>query len=99
VPGIIKTNITMNAFKGDGSLHGKMEKVQSKGMSPDRCAKKMIRAIAKGKEEVLIGGPEIYSIHLRRFFPAFFSRIIRNHPVKRISKFFRSFVKNKKKGS
>ena len=62
IPGIINTNITINALKGDGTKYGKMEKLQAQGMNVHECANKILRAIIKGKEEVLIGGPEIMTV-------------------------------------
>jgi hypothetical protein len=46
-----------------------------------------VDAIHRKKEEVLIGGKEIHTVLVRRLFPGFFSRVIRNHPVKRWRKF------------
>ena len=56
-----------------------------KGITPEKCAQKILNAISKGKEETLIGGPEILTVYLRRFFPALFSKIIRNHPIKKLN--------------
>jgi len=92
IPGIIRTNITVNALKGDGTTYGKMETLQARGMSAEKCAKKMLRAIAKEKEESYIGGPEIITVYLRRFFPHLFSKIIRNHPVKKINQIKKKFL-------
>jgi dehydrogenase/reductase SDR family protein 7B len=83
VPGIIKTPITVNALKGDGSLHGKMDKVQSTGISAEACAKRMIPKIDSKKEEAYIGGKEGFTLWLNRFFPGLQRRLIRNNPVKK----------------
>ena len=91
IPGIIKTAIIVNALMGDGSKYGKMEKVQEQGISPAKCAKKILNVISKGKEEVLIGGPEILTVYIRRFFPTIFSKIIRNHPIKKLNQIRRIF--------
>jgi dehydrogenase/reductase SDR family member 7B len=91
IPGIIKTDITLNALKGDGTKYGKMEKVQERGIIPEACAHKILDAISRGKEEALIGGPEIFTAYIRRYFPAIFSRMIRNHPIKRLNKIVNMF--------
>jgi short-subunit dehydrogenase len=85
VPGFIKTNITVNAFKGDGTKYGKMMQVQEKGMISSLCARKILDALSKNKEEALIGGPEILSIYFKRFFPTISSKIMRSHPIKKLN--------------
>lgn len=88
VPGFIRTPITVNALQGNGQAYGKMLSVHEKGMDPDECANRTIRAVARQKEEVLIGGPEIYSVYLKRFFPSLWSSLMRKHPVKMLERLF-----------
>lgn len=76
-PGKIKTNVSLNAVTSDGSAHGKMDESHVNSMSPERCAKEILAAICRNKEEVYIGGKELNIIWIRRFFPRLFSRIIR----------------------
>jgi len=83
IPGIISTPITRNALRGDGSPHGRMATVHERGMSASACAEGILDAVAKGKEEALVGGKEVLTVHLHRFLPGLFSRMIRNHPVRR----------------
>jgi len=75
-PGSINTNISVNAIEKDGSKHGIMDPAQSNGMSAEECAKHYIRAIKKGRVEVLIGGKEFIMFHLKRFFPRLFFKLI-----------------------
>lgn len=75
-PGSINTNISINAIEKDGSKHGVMDPAQSNGMSAETCAKHYIRAIKKGRAEVLIGGKEFIMFHLKRFFPRLFFKLI-----------------------
>ncbi|RPH34401.1 MAG: SDR family NAD(P)-dependent oxidoreductase [Bacteroidales bacterium] len=75
-PGSINTSISINAIEKDGSKHGVMDPAQSNGMSAETCAKHYIRAIKKGKVEVLIGGKEFIMFHLKRFFPRLFFKLI-----------------------
>jgi len=75
-PGSINTNISVNAIEKDGSKHGIMDPAQSKGMSAEDCAKHYIKAIKKGRPEVLIGGKEFIMFHLKRFFPRLFFKLI-----------------------
>jgi len=81
-PGFIRTNVSINALTGDGSPLNEMDEAQDKGMSPEQCAKQIIRAIEKQKEEVLVGGKEKYAVYLKRFFPGVFSKILRKAKVR-----------------
>lgn len=82
-PGWIRTNITLNAMIGDGSKLNAMDKTTDKGLSPAQCAKKIIEAIQKKKEEVYIGGAkEIFGVYTKRFFPKLFSKIVRKVAVR-----------------
>jgi len=84
IPGIIRTPITKNALLGDGRLHGRMEAVHERGMSAEVCAERILDAVARGKEEALVGGWEILTVPFHRLLPGLFSRVIRNHPVRRL---------------
>ncbi len=77
-PGFIHTNISINALKGDGSKQNTMDEGQANGMSAETCAKKIVDAMIKEKEEIYIGGfREVAGIYIKRYFPKLFSRIIR----------------------
>ncbi|WP_080058707.1 SDR family oxidoreductase [Spirosoma aerolatum] len=77
-PGYIRTAISLNALEANGQKHNKMDVNQEKGMAPDVFAQRLLRAVNAQKEEVYIGGSEIYGIYLKRFFPSLLSRILRN---------------------
>ncbi|GAB3961087.1 SDR family NAD(P)-dependent oxidoreductase [Spirosoma harenae] len=76
-PGYIRTAISLNALNATGSKHAKMDENQEKGMAPDEFAQRLLKAVGAQKEEVYIGGSEIYGIYLKRFFPSLLSRILR----------------------
>jgi short-subunit dehydrogenase len=59
-----------------------MDDAQEKGMSPELCAKQIIEAVSKRKQEVNIGGKEIYAVKLKRFFPFLFSKLINKAKVR-----------------
>jgi short-subunit dehydrogenase len=80
-PGFIKTNVTYNALKADGSRQNTMDDAQANGMTADECAAEIVKAINSGKQEVYIGGKEKYGVLLKRFFPGLFSKIIRKAKV------------------
>lgn len=77
-PGYIHTPISTNALNASGHKHGKMDENQEKGMNVGEFAKRLLRAVRQGKEEVYIGGKETYGIYLKRFLPGLLSRIVRN---------------------
>lgn len=81
-PGFIHTPITLAALTGDGSPLNKMDEAQFKGKSVKWCAKKIVSAIESQKEEVYIGGREVFGVYIKRFFPKIFSNIIRKAKVR-----------------
>ncbi len=73
-PGLIKTDISKNAVKGDGSKYNKMDQGQANGMPVEECVRQSIAAIRSGKEEVIISGiKEKFGVYMKRFFPRLFS--------------------------
>ena len=77
-PGFIKTPISRSALVGDGSRYDVMDQAQENGMAAEKCARKMIRAIAGKKREIYIGGMEIAGIYLKRWLPALAAVLVRN---------------------
>jgi len=71
-PGFVKTNISFNAIEKNGQSHGIMDPHQDKGISAEYCAKKFIKAIKKGRAEVIIAKKEWIMVYLKRFFPKLF---------------------------
>lgn len=84
IPGFINTSIISKGMDGKGNLYNKNLSVNEKGMTPEKCASKIIQAIMNEKQEVLIGGIEVWSVYLYRFFPKLFNFFIRNHPIKKL---------------
>jgi len=82
-PGWVRTNVTLNALTGDGSKLNKMDRTTELGLSPRRCAEKIVEAIQKKREEVYIGGAkEVLGVYLKRFFPRLFSKAVRKMKVR-----------------
>ncbi len=75
-PGFVKTNISFNALEKNGQSHGIMDSHQDKGISADYCAKKYLKAIKKGKAEVIIAQKEWIMVYLKRFFPSLFFHFV-----------------------
>ena len=78
-PGFINTSKPMNILS---EASQKLEKVQYSRKPVEWCAVKMATAIEQKKEEVYIGGKEIFMVYLKRFLPSLFTRIIRRIPVR-----------------
>ena len=89
--GFVNTNITVNALNGDGTKYSKMMEVQKQGLSTSFVAGKILVAALKNKEEILIGRSEILGVYCKNLFPTLFSKIIRNHPMKKIKTVKRFF--------
>jgi short-subunit dehydrogenase len=82
LPGFIKTDISLNALVGDGSRQEKMDNAQNKGMSAEKCARLIIKAIESNKNEAYIGGAkEVLGIYLKRFWPKAAAKVIRKLSV------------------
>ena len=81
-PGYVKTNISFNALTATGKPWNKMDKNTDQGISSEKCAQSIIKAIEKNKAEVYIGKIEILAVYLKRFFPGIFRRLIRNFTPK-----------------
>ena len=82
IPGFVRTPIVQHALTGKGVPYGKTLPAYERGMDPDVCAARILRAVARHKEAALIGGYELSSLYLKRFFPSLLSVLVRNHPVR-----------------
>lgn len=80
-PGFVKTNVSINAFVGDGSKANVMDDAQANGISAEACARAIIRAIQRNKREIYVGR-ESYGVYVKRFFPGLFARIIKRAKVR-----------------
>ena len=81
-PGYIRTNISLNAVAADGSKFGKMDENQANGMAAEECASRILDAIYKNKDEVYMGGIEVFGVYLKRYFPKILSKIVRRQMPK-----------------
>ena len=81
-PGFVSTSISMNALTGDGTSQQKMDTATANGISPERFAKLMAKAIHSKKEEAYIAGfKEKLGVYVKRWFPRIFSIMIRKLSV------------------
>jgi len=76
-PGYVRTSVSFNALSADGTPYGRMESVIERGIPAERCAAAVLRALDRGREEILVGGKEIWAARAKRWFPRTFSRVLR----------------------
>ncbi len=77
-PGYVKTHVSQNAFLGDGSPNNTLDKGQANGISPEACARSIVKAIERHKAEMYPGKlKEVGAVYLKRFFPAILRRLVR----------------------
>ena len=81
-PAQVRTNISYQALAGDGDKYGKMDPLIEAGMTPDECAEAIIKAVVKGKHQVLVGtGTPIIGTYVKRLSPTLFTRLVRKAQV------------------
>ena len=76
-PGRVRTNISFYALDKGGQQHGKLDPGQAGGLSADKAARKIVRAVEKGRREVLVGRSELVMVWIKRFFPGLCARLAR----------------------
>jgi short-subunit dehydrogenase len=79
-PGYIRTDISLSALRGDGAKHAKMDPGISQGMPAAECARRILQAVARGKNEIIVGTQrERGLVYLKRFFPDLLARMVSRH--------------------
>ncbi len=83
-PGYIRTNITMNAVKGDGSAVAEIGHNIANGLPADKAALQIMKAVAAGKFEAFVGknGNEKLALIVKRIAPALLQKIVRKQVPK-----------------
>lgn len=76
-PGRVRTDISLNSLDRNGQRRGVMDPGQANGISAEKAAKKIVRAIDRNKREVLVGGKELIMVYIKRFFPGLCARLAR----------------------
>jgi len=76
-PGFIRTEISLSALKGDGSMHAKMDPELAQGMPAEECARQILNAVARKKEDVTIAARrEKMLVYMKRFAPGLLARMV-----------------------
>ncbi|MBM3853429.1 MAG: SDR family oxidoreductase [Verrucomicrobia bacterium] len=76
-PGYVRTAVSANALGPHGEQHGRTDGTHETGIAPERCAAALLRGLARGRDEVQVGGWEVAGIYLQRFAPWLLHRIVR----------------------
>jgi dehydrogenase/reductase SDR family protein 7B len=80
-PGFVRTDVSINALRGDGAPQGTMDEATARGIDPDDCARTVVTATARRREEVYVGGFERVGVYLKRLSPRLLARFLRNAKV------------------
>jgi short-subunit dehydrogenase len=75
-PGYINTPIAVNALNGQGGKYNKLDVENANGLEPQDLAQKIVRAIAKKKNEVYFGKFEVNAVRLKRFLPGLLTKML-----------------------
>jgi short-subunit dehydrogenase len=75
-PGRVRTNISLHALEKDGKEHGKMDPGQAKGITPEQCARKMIRAMKRNRKDVLIGKSELVMVWIHKYCKPLYYKLV-----------------------
>jgi len=76
-PGRVQTNISFYALEKNGKQHGKLDAGQANGISVEKAAKKIVKAIRQQKPEILVGGKELLMVYFKRFIPLLCRKLAR----------------------
>jgi short-subunit dehydrogenase len=82
IPGFIRTEITAHALTGTGERFGRVLPLYHEAMTAEECADRILRAVARDRREVLVGGPELWTVHLHRLSPWLAALVVWGHPVR-----------------
>jgi len=76
IPGPVRTNMSISSLTGDGNKYAIMDRFMDTGISPTKCAEKILNGISKEKNKIEIVNFEVRKmIFLKRYFPRIFARI------------------------
>ena len=58
-----------------------MDEAQEAGIPPEECAERLVKAVQRGRDQVIIAGREGAGVYLKRWSPALYRRLIRKMKV------------------
>jgi short-subunit dehydrogenase len=75
-PGRVRTEFSEAAFEGDGSRHGKTDETSYAGITPERVAKRTLRALDAGADEIVVARWEHLPVLMKRASPTLLRRAL-----------------------
>ncbi len=75
-PGYVKTDIRKNALQADGTKYNEMGEAHKDAMDPDEFAEKLLPKVSAGKQEIYIGGKEVWAVYLKRLSPKLVNKLL-----------------------
>ncbi len=76
-PGYVRTNLSRHALTATGGPNARLDAGQARGIPPSRVAAVLLDAVRRRRDEVFVGGPEIWAVRLKRHFPRLFAHVLR----------------------
>lgn len=76
-PGFIKTDVSINSLKPDGSKVAKNSPAQENGMPTEVFAQKLLKVLTKNKFHSYIGHKELLAVPLHAFMPSLLYKMLR----------------------
>ena len=81
-PGFTASNIRNTALSKDGSVQGESPRDESKMMSADVVAGKIVDAVQKRKRDLILTTNGKFTVLMNTFFPAWMDKLVYNHMAK-----------------
>ncbi|MCP4311384.1 MAG: SDR family NAD(P)-dependent oxidoreductase [Bacteroidetes bacterium] len=75
-PGRVRTNISIHALNKEGKEHGKMDPGQDKGITPEKAARRMIRAMKRNRKDVLVGSSELIMVWIHKYCKPLYHQVV-----------------------
>lgn len=76
-PGYVRTSVSANALTADGTQHERLDGTTAGGIEAEACAEAIVRGISRGRDEIHVGGWEVWGIRLQRWAPWLLARVVR----------------------
>jgi hypothetical protein len=77
----VQTEVSRNALTGDGAPQGTMDDKTARGITPARCARQIVAATEREKNEIYVGKTERFGVYLKRVSPTLLARVVRRAKV------------------
>lgn len=77
VAGYIRTDFSRHALGPGGCPHAQADASNARGLPPERVAAAVLQAVARGRDELVVGGWETWFLQLRRWAPRLYAALLR----------------------